>query len=69
MTCYETLLGRGLIKQFKAEPSQIEAQLKLAQRDLKAASEMLDKNLDWAFNIAYNAHFASHSRINLLRRI
>lgn len=55
MAGYETLPARGLIKPFKAEPSQIEAQLRLARRDLKAAAEMLDKDLDWAFNIAYNA--------------
>ncbi|MEN6466825.1 MAG: HEPN domain-containing protein [Syntrophaceae bacterium] len=55
MAGYETLLARGLIKPFKAEPSQIEAQLRLARRDLKAAAEMLDKVLDWAFNIAYKA--------------
>lgn len=55
MTGYKKLLNKVLIKQFAAEPSQIEAQTLLAKRDLKTASEILDKNLDWAFNIAYNA--------------
>ena len=55
MTGYKKLLSKGLIKKFTAEPSQIEAQILLAKRDLKTSSEILDKDPDWAFNIAYNS--------------
>lgn len=52
---YETLLGKGLIKPLKAEPSQIKSRLDLAARDLKTAKQMMDQSRDWAYNIAYNA--------------
>ena len=52
---YKKLLAKGLIKSFKAEPSQIKDQLVIAHRDLKAAHEMMGKDNDWAYSIAYNA--------------
>jgi len=52
---YEKLLGKGLIKPFKPEPSQIKSRFDLAARDLKTAKQMLGQSRDWAYNIAYNA--------------
>lgn len=55
MMSYKKLLAKGLIKSFKAEPSQIKDQLVIARRDMKAAQEMMGKDNDWAYSIAYNA--------------
>ncbi|MDO9514882.1 MAG: HEPN domain-containing protein [Syntrophales bacterium] len=52
---YEKLFGKGLIKPFKAEPSQIKSRLDLAARDLKTAKQILDQSSDWSYNITYNA--------------
>lgn len=55
MMNYEKLVSKGLIKPFKAEPSQIKSRFDLATRDLKTAKQMLGQSRDWAYNIAYNA--------------
>ena len=52
---YEELLNKGLIKRFKASPSQIKNRIELARRDIKAARIMMANDRDWAFSMAYNA--------------
>jgi uncharacterized protein (UPF0332 family) len=52
---YEELLDKGLIKRFKASPSQVKNRIELARRDIKAAKLMMAKDRDWAFSMAYNA--------------
>jgi uncharacterized protein (UPF0332 family) len=49
------LLKQGVVR--KAEPDRVQARecLKGAERDLKAARELLGKDSDWAFSIAYNS--------------
>jgi uncharacterized protein (UPF0332 family) len=52
---YEELLNKGLIKRFKASPSQVKSRIELAIRDIKAAKLMMANDRDWAFSMAYNA--------------
>jgi uncharacterized protein (UPF0332 family) len=52
---YEELLNKGLIKRFKASPSQVKNRIELAKRDIKAARLMMANDRDWAFSMAYNA--------------
>ena len=48
-------MRKGLIKRFKASPSQIKNRIELAKRDIKAARSIMANDRDWAFSIAYNA--------------
>ena len=52
---YEELVRKGLIKRFKASPSQVKNRIELAKRDIKAARSIMANDRDWAFSIAYNA--------------
>ena len=52
---YKELETKGLIKPFKARKQQIKKQMELADRDLKAATAIIEVNNDWAYSIAYNA--------------
>lgn len=52
---YEKLLNSGLIKRFRASPSQIRNRIQLAKRDIKVARTTMTHDRDWAFSIAYNA--------------
>ena len=52
---YEELVSKGLVKRFKASPSQAKNRMELAKRDIKAARSIMANDRDWAFSIAYNA--------------
>jgi len=52
---YDKLLGQGRIKPYQARPREVEQLLQVAIRDLAVAEKMLPDDLDWAFNIVYNA--------------
>jgi uncharacterized protein (UPF0332 family) len=52
---YEELLNKGLIKRFKASPSQVKNRIELAKRDIRAARLMMANDRDWASSMAYNA--------------
>lgn len=49
------LEAEGYIKKLSSSPRQVEDSIELAERDLEVAKTVLDKNYDWAFNIAYNS--------------
>lgn len=49
------LEAEGYIMKLSSSPQQAEDSIKLAERDLEVAKTILDKNYDWAFNIAYNS--------------
>jgi uncharacterized protein (UPF0332 family) len=52
---YERLLKQGRIKRYQARPREVERLLQVAVRDLATAQKVLPEDLDWAFNIIYNA--------------
>ncbi len=52
---YDKLLHQGRAKLYRAQPREIERLLEVAGRDLATAERMLPDDLDWAFNIVYNA--------------
>jgi uncharacterized protein (UPF0332 family) len=52
---YEKLLKQGRIKRYKARPREVERLLQVAIRDLATAEKVLPEDLDWTFNIVYNA--------------
>lgn len=52
---YSRLLQQRRIQRYEARPREIEQLFQVAERDLKTANRMLDTDLDWAYNIAYNA--------------
>ena len=52
---YEKLLKDGRIKEYTAQPIEIQQLLKVANRDLTAASRNLEADPDWAYSMAYNA--------------
>ena len=52
---YSRLLQQGRIQRYKARPQEIEQLFQVAERDLETANRILDTDLDWAYNIAYNA--------------
>ncbi|NPV87047.1 MAG: HEPN domain-containing protein [Anaerolineae bacterium] len=52
---YERLIREGRIKPYRARSSEIAQLLKVAERDLQAASRNLNDSPDWAYSMAYNA--------------
>ncbi len=52
---YESLLRQGRIKPYQAKRQETEKLLQVAARDLITAEKVIDEDLDWAFNIIYNA--------------
>jgi uncharacterized protein (UPF0332 family) len=52
---YEKLLGQRRIKPYQAETREVEQLLQVAARDLTTAEKVSSEDLDWAFNIVYNA--------------
>ena len=52
---YDKLLSRRRIKPYRAKPREVEQLLQVAARDLVTAERVLPDDLDWAFNIVYNA--------------
>lgn len=52
---YSRLLQQRRIQHYEARPREIEQLFQVAERDLKTANRILDTDLDWAYNIAYNA--------------
>jgi uncharacterized protein (UPF0332 family) len=52
---YDKLLGQRRIKAYLAKKREVERLLQVAARDLTTAEKLLPEDLDWAFNIVYNA--------------
>ena len=52
---YDKLLSQRRIKPYRAKPREVEQLLQVAARDLVTAERVLPDDLDWAFNIVYNA--------------
>jgi uncharacterized protein (UPF0332 family) len=52
---YEKLLQQRRIKPYQAKPREVERLLQVAARDLTTAEKVMQEDLDWAFNIVYNA--------------
>jgi uncharacterized protein (UPF0332 family) len=52
---YERLLQERRIRPYQARPQEVEKLLQVASRDLSTAETILGDNLDWTFNIVYNA--------------
>ena len=52
---YGKLLEQRRIKSYRARPREVEQLLQVATRDLVTAEKILPDDLDWAFNIVYNA--------------
>ena len=52
---YDKLLGQRRIKSYRAQPQEVDRLLQVAARDLVTAERILPDDLDWAFNIVYNA--------------
>ncbi len=52
---YDNLLKQRRIKPYQARPREVERLLQVAARDLATAERLLPEDLDWAFNIVYNA--------------
>lgn len=52
---YDRLLQMRRIRPYQAQPQQVTQLLQLAARDLATAEKLLDQDVDWAFNIIYNA--------------
>ena len=51
----DELEREGYIKKLPVDRRKVDDSLKLAERDLEFARNILNKNYDWAFSIAYNA--------------
>jgi len=52
---YDKLLAQRRIKPYHAQRREIDRLLKIAVRDLATAEKVLHEDLDWTFNIVYNA--------------
>lgn len=52
---YDKLLEQRRIKSYRAKSREVEQLLQVAARDLITAEKILRDDLDWAFNIVYNA--------------
>ena len=52
---YERLLQQGRIRRYQAKPQEVTRLLQVAARDLATADKLLPEDVDWAFNIVYNA--------------
>jgi len=46
---------KGLVRRFEPSADEIRALLQIAERDVSVAKVLLGSDLDWAFNVAYNA--------------
>ncbi|MDP3065467.1 MAG: hypothetical protein Q8N08_01915 [Methanobacteriaceae archaeon] len=51
----QKLIKEGYIKKIKTNPIKVDESIKLAERDLKVAQQIINTDTDWAFNIAYNS--------------
>jgi uncharacterized protein (UPF0332 family) len=49
------LLQQGRLRPYQARQQEIERLLQVAARDLTTADKLLAEDVDWAFNIVYNA--------------
>lgn len=52
---FEDLLKKKLIERYEVSKEEIKAILEAAHSDLKTAQELLNTDICWAFNIAYNS--------------
>lgn len=52
---YDKLLQQRRIRPYQARPQEVAQLLQLAARDLATAEKLLGEDVDWAFNIVYNA--------------
>lgn len=52
---FEDFRKKGLIEKYQVPSDEIEAILEAAKSDLKTAQDLLNANIYWAFNIAYNS--------------
>jgi len=52
---YEELLRKRVIEPVEVSEEETKDLLKISERDIKAAQNMISIDLDWAFTIAYNA--------------
>jgi uncharacterized protein (UPF0332 family) len=52
---YERLLQQGRIRRYQARPQEVARLLQVAARDLATADKLLPEDVDWTFNIVYNA--------------
>lgn len=52
---FDELLKKKLIEEYQVENEEIEAILESAKSDLKTAQALLNTDICWAFNIAYNS--------------
>jgi len=52
---YDELLKSGRIRKEKVSRPEVEQVLALAERDLQTARELIERDLDWSFAVAYDA--------------
>jgi len=52
---FEDLQKKGLIEEYQVSPDEIKVILEAAKSDLKTAKDLLNTDICWAFNIAYNS--------------
>ena len=52
---YRDLLDRKLVEEYRVTPDEINAILEAAKSDIKTAQGLLNSDVCWAFNIAYNS--------------
>jgi uncharacterized protein (UPF0332 family) len=52
---FEDLQKKGLIEEYQVSSDEIKVILEAAKFDLKTAKDLLNTDICWAFNIAYNS--------------
>ena len=52
---FDDLKNKNLIEEYRIEKGEIEHILEAARSDIKTAQHLLNTDVCWAFNIAYNA--------------
>jgi hypothetical protein len=52
---FDDLRSKNLIEEYRAEKGEVEHILKAAGSDIETARHLLNTDVCWAFNIAYNA--------------
>ncbi|MDP1854324.1 MAG: HEPN domain-containing protein [Candidatus Omnitrophota bacterium] len=52
---FDELKRQKLIDEYKATPEEIKVTIEAAKSDIKTAQSLLNSDVCWAFNIAYNA--------------
>lgn len=52
---FEDLQKKGLIEEYQVSSDEIKVILEAAKSDLKTAKDLLNTDICWAFNIAYNS--------------